>query len=199
MNKKLLAATNDDKSAESVDKSTCFSCWCIGHKRDDLLNEWDIEKNGHLKPTEVTSRSNKLVWWKCKLGHSWKATPNNRTSQHQGCPYCAGRRALEGFNDLTTKNPGIAKEWGYERNGDLKPPDVTPGSNRVVWWMCPAGREYKARIFNRTFYGTGCPKCGNSYQMMVNARTGSKHNNCPVCAKKIIVEGINDFASEQPR
>ena len=124
----------------------------------DLAAEWDTEKNG-VGPTSVTFGSEKKVWWKCKLGHSWQASPNNRTSQHTGCPFCSGRRALPGFNDLATKNPSIAKEWDYERNGDLKPTDVTPGSNRVVWWRCPAGHEYKARIFNRTFYGTGCPKC----------------------------------------
>ena len=27
----------------------------------------------------------------------------------------------EGYNDLLTKNPKLALEWNYEKNGDLKP------------------------------------------------------------------------------
>ena len=37
-----------------------------------LLAEWDYETNS-LLPTQVSRRSMKSVWWKCSLGHSWKA------------------------------------------------------------------------------------------------------------------------------
>jgi very-short-patch-repair endonuclease len=33
--------------------------------------------------------SNRKVWWKCKKGHEWKASPNKRTGADKtGCPYC---------------------------------------------------------------------------------------------------------------
>ena len=57
-----------------------------------LLQEWDWEKN-HILPTEVSAGSNKKVWWKCKHGHSWKATAIDRT-KGKGCPKCARPTSL---------------------------------------------------------------------------------------------------------
>lgn len=47
---------------------------------------WDYEKN-LVKPDEITSKSNMKVWWKCKEGHSWKATVANKVGG-TGCPRC---------------------------------------------------------------------------------------------------------------
>lgn len=126
--------------------------------RPDVAKDWDTEKNGR-GPETVTIGSIKKVWWRCEKGHSWLATPNERTNAHVGCPYCSGRRVLPGFNDLATKSPKIAAEWNYEKNGNLKPDQVTAKSNRIVWWVCPAGHEFKAQISARTTYITGCPVC----------------------------------------
>ena len=103
----------------------------------ELAEEWDCSKNGDLKPTDVTHGTSKKVWWQCKkYHHSWQAIIANRTLHRQGCPYCAGRKALEGFNDLVTTDPDIANEWDYSKNGDLYPTAVTRGSNKTVWWKC---------------------------------------------------------------
>ena len=56
-------------------------------KNPELCKEWDYEKNGDLKPEQFLSHSNKKVWWKCKLNHSWRATINNR-SNNRGCSIC---------------------------------------------------------------------------------------------------------------
>lgn len=124
----------------------------------NLAREFDREKNG-FGPENITFGSIKKVWWKCKFGHSWQETPNVRSSQNAGCPFCSGRRVLPGFNDLATINPQLAKEWNYERNGELKPDQVAANSNAVVWWRCEAGHEYKAPICRRNGQGTGCSKC----------------------------------------
>ena len=136
-----------------------FFDWCIEHKREDLLSEWDYEKND-IGPESTSFGSNIKVWWKCKSGHpSWKASPNNRANHHTGCPYCAGRKVLAGDNDLATKYPHIAAEWNYEKNGELKPTQVTAHSNRKVWWKCEFGHDYQARINARTVEHIGCSKC----------------------------------------
>ncbi len=101
--------------------------------RPDLVAQWDASKNGNIAPSDVTVSSGKKVWWKCELGHEWRATVSSRTSQNSGCPYCGHRRVLPGFNDLATNNPELAGEWSAKRNGRLKPTDVMPGSNRIVW------------------------------------------------------------------
>ena len=55
-----------------------------------LSSEWDYEKND-LKPNQVAVSSNRLVWWKCEKGHSWRATVACRSWGGNGCPYCRGR------------------------------------------------------------------------------------------------------------
>ena len=41
------------------------------------------------------------------------------------------------FVSLAEARPDLAKEWNYEKNGDLKPKDVSCGSNKKVWWKLP--------------------------------------------------------------
>ncbi len=40
-------------------------------------------------PTQVLSKSNKKMNWKCTEGHTWKAVIGSRTGSRAGCPTCA--------------------------------------------------------------------------------------------------------------
>ena len=124
-----------------------------------LAAEWDAEKNGPLRPDQLVPGSSRRVWWRCKNGHSWQSTVRARSSNANGCPYCAGKRVSAGFNDLASRAPQLAAEWDAEKNGALTPQSVTPSSNRKVFWRCPHGHSYAARISARTECGTGCPYC----------------------------------------
>lgn len=55
--------------------------------KPELAQEWS-EKNYPLLPTMVTPFVDKKVWWKCSLGHSWKAKIYERTVEEKGCPVC---------------------------------------------------------------------------------------------------------------
>ncbi len=123
----------------------------------EIAKEWNYERNGKLKPQNISANSNKKVWWKCSRGHEWQARIDHRNSG-SGCPYCAGKKVLTGFNDLQTVNPVLAKEWNYEKNDGLTPMDVLPNSNKKVWWKCSSGHEWQAIIANRN-KGRGCPIC----------------------------------------
>ncbi len=127
----------------------------------NLALEWHPTKNGNLKPTQVTVSSHKKVWWLCEHGHEWQASINSRTNMQSGCPVCSGRQVLVGFNDLATVNPNLALEWHPTKNGDLKPSDVTQGTDRKVWWICEHGHDWHASIAHRTntFHQNGCPVC----------------------------------------
>ena len=47
-------------------------------------------------------------------------------------------------------------------NGTLTPNDVTAGSQRKGWWLCPnCGHEWEAVIGSRS-QGRGCPECYNN-------------------------------------
>ncbi len=124
-----------------------------------LANEWNYEKNGILKPECFTAHSNKKVWWRCSKGHKWQAAIANR-NDGDGCPYCSGRYAVIGENDLQTINPTLAEEWNYEKNSGLTPRDVLPNSNKKVWWKCSKGHEWQTTINNRNG-GNGCPVCNS--------------------------------------
>ena len=148
--------------------------WAIDNNRNDILDEWDYEKNFPLTPKDVTSCSGKSVWWKCKLGHEWKAHISNR-NRGQSCPYCSGHRVKVGFNDFASQYPQFLSEWDYEKNIDIQPTDVTPKSDKKVWWKCEKGHSWEAPI-KRITLGSGCPVCAN---------------------KKILI-GYNDLLSQYP-
>ncbi len=134
----------------------------LATERPDLAKEWLFTKNGSLSPSMVTSGSNKKVWWKCPVCNGeYQARIADRVDS-TGCPYCAGKKVLFGFNDLESLRPDLAAEWHPTKNGDLTPSDVTCGSNIKVWWMCSSGHEWETRVISRALQGYGCPYCSGS-------------------------------------
>lgn len=129
-----------------------------------VAEQWDEEKNGPLRPQNVSPYSNRKVWWRCELGHTYRAMIASRTMNSTGCPYCSGKKVLPGFNDLATIEPKLAAQWHPTLNGALGPEMVTYGSSQKVWWQCPDGHVWKAVVYSRA----GPQKCG-----------------CPVCAGRV--------------
>ncbi|MBM6919304.1 zinc-ribbon domain-containing protein [Intestinimonas butyriciproducens] len=137
----------------------------------DIAAQWHPTRNGKLSPREFAPGSNHKIWWICSLGHSYTASVASRTMRSCGCPYCAGRKVLPGFNDLASTEPQIALQWHPGLNGSLTPEMVTSGTRRKVWWQCPEGHVWKAAVYSRT--GTqkcGCPICAG--------RIGRRRRNC---------------------
>lgn len=142
----------------------------------DIAREWDLKKNRMLPPpSEISPWSHRKAWWKCKRGHEWEAVIKSR-AQGCGCPVCAGRVVVQGFNDLATTHPRLAKDWDPESNGELSPNDVIAGSDRRVWWRCGNGHEWRATISSRALGGCDCPYC-----------LGTR-----------AITGENDFATQYP-
>jgi len=102
-------------------------------------------------PTKISFGIGKKLKWICKFNHSWEASPNSRTKS--GCPVCAGRVVVPGFNDLESVNPLLASEAdGWD------PKTCTSSSSKIVGWMCKEGHKWKAAIYSRTA-GNDCPSC----------------------------------------
>lgn len=143
----------------------------LGSQFPQLAAQWDKEKNGNLTPQNVTAYSNRKVWWKCDLGHQYQAAVASRTMQGGGCPYCAGKKVLPGFNDLATLFPDLAAQWHPTLNGGVRPQMVTAGAHRKVWWECSLGHVWKAMIYSRTGpKRCGCPICaGNTRKRIRHA------------------------------
>jgi hypothetical protein len=78
---------------------------------------------------------------------------------------------------LVETHPEIAQQWHPTLNGDLTPRDVTPGSDKKVWWKCDKGDDHE-------------------WISQPNSRTGQKQN-CPICSNKKIVNS-NCLATTHP-
>jgi hypothetical protein len=127
--------------------------------RPDLAAEWHPSKNKNFRPSDCTISSGRRIWWRCKEGHEWQSVVSARTGKDNcGCPYCYGRYAIPGVNDLETVNPVLAREWNTDKNNGLQPSQVMPYTNRKVWWLCQKGHEWKATVSDRSD-GKGCPFC----------------------------------------
>ena len=149
----------------------------------EVAKQWDYEKNGDIKPEYIYCTSHKNFFWKCEKGHSWPAQVNTRLKGH-GCPYCAGIILAPGENDLLSQNPELAKEWDYDRNGDLTPDKITVNNGKKVWWVCKnCNYHWPAGVGHRN-KGEGCPKCADKQ------RTLSKH--------KRIIQEKGSFADNYP-
>lgn len=124
----------------------------------DIASEWDYEGNNGVAPSDVFPNDNKPYHWKCKLGHKWITSPNNR--MRTGCPFCSGNRVWEGYNDLSTTNPEIAAQWHPTKNGDLLPTQVSKGYTKKVWFICDkCGHSYETFIGNKIKGYGECPFC----------------------------------------
>lgn len=120
----------------------------------EIAKEWNYSKNASLKPSEITSGSNKKVWWKCQKNkkHEWLASPKQRTKQNNTCPIC---------NSLAEKYPDIAKEFHPILNMGINEFDIAYSSHQEIWWKCDKGFDHvwKSTVNSRTSMKTGCPIC----------------------------------------
>ena len=97
----------------------------------DIL--WDYEKNGDLKPTDITMKSHHKIWVNCKCcckHPSYEVTALNFANGSR-CPFASGTHPNPANNFGLVKN--ALRLWDYEKNGDLKPTDITMKSGRKIW------------------------------------------------------------------
>ena len=120
-------------------------------------------------PQSVSHGSNKEEIWKCALGHEWKALISSRAAG-RGCPICAGKEVLAGFNDLASTHPEIAKQ-----SKGWNPTKISKGSHKTVLWECELGHEWKAQVKSRM-----------------------RGDGCPACSGKQVLAGFNDLQSVNP-
>ena len=148
----------------------------IASAMPEIMGEWDSEKNGKIRPEFVSRNSRQKYYWICsKCNYSYLAAPTGRF-HGTGCPACAGKTVNPGFNDLESKNPEIAAEWDYEKNGDLIPSMLFYRSAEIVWWKC---------------------KYGHSWEKSICSRTKNK-SGCPFCTGRHVITGFNDLQTKRP-
>jgi len=144
---------------------------CLSTTHPELAEQWAPQLNPGLTPADVTRGSRKKVWWSCEASedHVWEARVLDRAVSNSGCPFCSGRRPSS-TTSLAAIFPDIAAEWHPESNGDLRPTDVTLGSNKKVTWQCAVSPDHvwRASIANRTGRESGCPCCAGRAPSVTN-------------------------------
>ena len=136
----------------------------------EIMDEWNYERNLDIDPSCISPGAHMQVWWKCRIcGNEWKCLIVSRThGRKSGCPKCGyklrmqktrGERIFREKKDLCALFPELVKEWDFEKNTE-NPNEISPGSNKKVWWRCNKGHSYQAWITDRTGRRkTGCPYC----------------------------------------
>jgi hypothetical protein len=67
--------------------------------------------------------------------------------------------------------PHLVKEWDYEKN-DKQPSEVSRGSQKKYFWICPDGHSYSAQALHRTYSGSGCSICNGKVITHENSLAG---------------------------
>lgn len=132
----------------------------LAYLRPDLVQEWNFELNT-ISPEKVTISSGKRIYWictNCNYGkeEEWIARISDRT-RGGSCPACAGK-VVTNKNRLSITHPEIAFEWHPTKNKNQTPNDVSYGSDKKAWWLCPNGHSYFSSIGSRT-RGSACGVC----------------------------------------
>lgn len=89
-----------------------------------------------------------------------------------------------GFNDLASVRPDLAKQWHLTKNGNLRPTEVAVNSRKKVWWIFPYDD----------------PKTGKHFDFEWQARVYDRNKGygCPYLNGQAVWEGFNDLATMNP-
>lgn len=80
------------------------------------------------------------------------------------------------LQDHFLEHKQMAAMWDRERNVDLNPEDITPGSGKMAWWKCDCGHSWRAKIYS---VKAGC--------------------TCPYCSGRNVIPGETDLATTHPQ
>jgi hypothetical protein len=152
----LRANVENGKSFNFVDKGNPYSIDNI------VLYLKKLNKTFHLLDGQEYISCEQKLMFHCDICNeddpflcSWSAILSGT-----GCHYCSGQKVGK-YNNFEYKFPEESKHWDYIKNFPLKPSDITYGSNKKYYWICP--------------------KCKEPYEDTANARRDSK-SICKFCS-----------------
>lgn len=130
----------------------------------------DKNKNSYEDIKKYFLYDRKDVYFLCKNGHSFSKKPRDVYRYKVRCPHedCFVGNAIKGVDDLFTLYPHLRKLWDFDKNKNINPETMTPGSNKKVWWKCEKGHNYKKDINTVKEQITGCPYCNGKSLAGVN-------------------------------
>ena len=139
-----------------------------------IAAEFAEDLNDGITACQIAPASHTTYTWRCPNGHTYPATPSNRTQTGGNCGICSGRTIAPGINDISTTHPDIAKEidpdWAAENNVGT----LSAGSNTHVRWRCENGHQYAMRAWDRT-HGGHCAQCVREHNQALKLDLSHTH------------------------
>lgn len=135
-----------------------------------------LSPNCERKADEILRTSSYEALWVCpECSGEYRRSVKTKTHDNSDCPYCNGNKVLTGYNDLAKTNPELLPQYSSlnERPATMVRKD----------WRATAYWE--------------CPDCHYVYEKELRTKT-SDNSDCPICSKRIAVEGWNSLQDEYP-
>ena len=149
---------------------------------DDINEVWSDNNNRSF--TEISESSYKTAEWRCPVCKgSFEKIIRDYVKQIKAggnpCPYCAGKKALTGFNSLETVIENIDDVWGESNEKSYT--ELLLTSSYVAEWKCyTCHGVYKKRV----------------YDYVKSIRNGK--SICTYCNNKEPLAGFNTIETVNP-
>lgn len=116
----------------------------LATSHNSAAKEWHPRLNLELTTMMVTAGSGRKVTCRCSINHVYEQVVAKRAAG-SGCPFCANKKVLPGYNDFATRHPDIAADWHPTKNitpqnARVRATGVLPG-NKPRWWLCTNRHE----------------------------------------------------------
>ena len=159
-------------------KRSCKACRFLEQSLEfrypQIAKEWHPAKNYPLLPSQISPSSDMKVWWQCLNDptHAWQVRVKTKVFHNSTCPDCLDRTYHGHLPVLSEYSPELTSQWHPTKNVPLKPSEISAGSSKKVWWICPknTSHEWQAVVCNRARKGRGCPHCHNLARNSLAAR-----------------------------
>ena len=111
------------------------------------LNEIARKKGGKCLSTEYINNNTKL-WWECKEGHKWQATPGS-IKTGTWCRKCSGyaKKTIEEMRKFAESRGGKCLSDRYQN------------AYTVLLWECKRGHRWESKSSHIIHNNSWCPEC----------------------------------------
>jgi len=125
--------------------------WNLGVSRLDIKEMYDTWKN-QKRLDELTPDTHEKIYIKCKNTNcDYEDVIVPHSTKNIKCPKCS----FVSVQDFADK---ISVTFDEGRN-EIKANEIAYASSEKMWWICPKGHNFPARVSNITMLGRGCPYC----------------------------------------
>jgi hypothetical protein len=133
---------------------------------------WNYEKNGLIRPENVTLTSHKKYWFKCdNCNHDFESILKNINKNNSWCLYCHhlklcnNNECIQCFeNSFASQHK--AKFWSDKNK--VTPREVFRCAYAKYWFNCECGHTFESVLKNVSGLNRWCPYCCTPCQKICN-------------------------------